>query len=463
MAPGIAERSELQSASTHRKLLSNAEYPAQVPSVRQGRAVLRAYMNVRLVPPSPVTALFDATRRAGAAIELGLRMRRNGRMSYRQVVHFAQLASIAESDLRLWCLPLLEKAQMVEVIRPDGGEPSEVEERIGVAAEPLEQCSALWDGLRPTPLEACAIESADHAAYVPMTRSDHQGVLEAAGFPAELHDDAFKALGGVGLLRREYSDALGEEILYSPYVWGSEAVDIARLLKHLPTNEREVLATLARATAERPGLPTDQLGANDKLIQSARKVGLFDATRVVTTGGQERAFAFPAGLDRQLRAGSTDIVHERKLFVAHILYGHLYGFPATGKIRDPLVLVRALINKGRVGPTSSIASDYPLLESHGIVRVRESSSRPGLSFLELVKTDVAEDSLDLLRAALGEEVQAPGADPLDALWLPGSFTSPERDRHALPEPSLGDEADVIKSTIEHLREETSQQIRQERV
>ena len=60
---------------------------------------------------------------------------------------------------------------------------------------------------------------------------------------------------------------------------------------------------------------------------------------------------------------------ERKLFVAHILYRHRYEMWGRGRIEKPLALVRALINRGTVGPTTSIREDYSLLEAQGIVSV----------------------------------------------------------------------------------------------
>jgi hypothetical protein len=351
---------------------------------------------------------------------------------------------------------------MIIVRRTVSGDVLEVEEQIGVAAPVLEQCAAVWERLSPTPVEQCALESADHATFVPLTLSDHRAVLEVAGYPAELHDPALQALEAVGMVRRHYARSLKDDIIYSPYVWGTEAVNVAAFMRGLPPNEREVLGGLARTAAERPGAPVPGLGSNQRLVDGARKVGLIDATRVLTTEGNERSFAFSPALEKQLAIGSTDVLHERKLFVAHILYGHLYGYPWTGKIETPIALVRALINKGTVGPTTSIRSDYPLLEARGIVKVKEI---PGssLGYLTLVKEDVAGDSLELLRLALGKDEDGDGMQGAASLWLPGSFTSPEWDRRRLSEPTGTAEAEVLGSAIEQLREETARRLRGEEV
>lgn len=83
--------------------------------------------------------------------------------------------------------------------------------------------------------------------------TSRMAALEEQGFAPSLHEPAFKALRAVGMLRSSPSPALGEHVLYSPYVWGTEAVPIAEFMQRLPANEREVLAGLSRTVAEHPG------------------------------------------------------------------------------------------------------------------------------------------------------------------------------------------------------------------
>ena len=425
-----------------------------------GRAVMRVYLNLLYVPPSPATALFDATQRAGAAMDLAMRIRRHGQVSHQELAAFARLGGTLESSLRLWLLPALESAHIVQVLRDERGEAVGVEEQVGVPEPVLEQAARVWRAFGPAPAEHCAVLAADYLAYAPYTDSDFRGLLEAEGFPARDHPPVLRSLEAVGMARRQRSLSLREDVYYSPYVWGTEAVQIAEFLHRMPPNEREVLGDIARRAAERPGSAVEDFSAGPEVVAAARKVGLIDATRVLTSGGLERSFAFSASLERQLTLGATDVTHERKQFVAHILYGHRFGFGPTGRIADPVVLVRALIDRGRVGPATAIGTDYPLLEASGIVRVTrpQGSTR---AYLELVKHDVAEDSLELIRLAIGDETLNAGENPIRSLWVPGTFSSPERDRRELPELQPSAEAEVIGSVVERLREETARRMRQE--
>jgi hypothetical protein len=261
-----------------------------------------------------------------------------------------------------------------------------------------------------------------------------------------VHEDAFKNLTAIGLLRRERSRKLGENVVWAPYVWGTEAIDAVEFMKRLPANEREALAGISRRAAEHPGVPVEDLGES-KLVAAARHAGLLNATGVLS-GKTERRFGFSPSLEQRVDPALTEATHERKLFTAHILNGHLYGQYATGRIQYPLRLVGALINRGSVGPTTAARRDYSRLEAAGIVRAENVGG--GQAMLHLVKPEVARDSLDLLKLALDED-PSQGADSVEALWIPGSAVLPEADRLRTPAPE-GDERELIQSTVEELRE-----------
>jgi hypothetical protein len=424
-----------------------------------GLAVLRVYANLRAVPPGPAHANLDATWRAGRASDLTLRIRRQGTLPYVAVRSFGELIALSPKDLVEWALPGLAEVEIVDYSAAADGTPVQVEERVGVAAPVLDQIAAIWEALEPPLSDRCAVASADHAAYCPMTESEHRTALEYQGYPAELHESAFANLKAIGLLRREYSTALKENVVWAPYVWSTNALDVASFMQRLPANERAALVALSRNAADHPGVAVDDLGTDKKLLDAARHAGLFDATRV-RSGSAERAFAFSPGLEGAVGGGLTDATHERKLFVAHILNGHRYGQWGTGRINHPIALVRALINKRAVGPTTAARTDYGLLEGAGIVRAEEVGG--GQAMLHLVKDDVARESLDLLKLAL-EDDPSQQADSVDRLWIPGSaLMTPEQDRRRLHEP-VGDGRDLVQSTVERLRTEIGQSTRGENI
>lgn len=85
---------------------------------------------------------FDATSRAGLAMDLAMRIRRHSRLSDEQVKIYGELAGLRESDLRIWCLDMLENAGLIEVSRDSSGAITEIEERVGVAEPVLDQAAS---------------------------------------------------------------------------------------------------------------------------------------------------------------------------------------------------------------------------------------------------------------------------------------------------------------------------------
>ena len=426
---------------------------------RIGRAVIRLYQHARTRPPQETVRL-GAALKAGRFMEFAERIRRRGsELSHNQIIIFANWVGLDENDLRLVVLPTLKQVGVLDYLIVD--EKISIDEYVGVSASFLNQVASTWEALRPSVTERCALESIELATAAPLCESDHYAALEVMGFSAEVRATALAALRLIGMVQRVQPSPSDEFIIYNEYVWRNGVVPIARFLASLPTNEREVLTSISTHVMKQPGVSLSQFGSIDpKLISTARKVGFLDVTRVVTGRGNETLFTFSSTLESGLPITSTDVLHERKLFVAHILFGHRNAPYTTGRIQQPLVLVKALLREGEVGPATAINSDYPLLESHGIVKVKQSSIR-GRAYLSLVKPDVVKESLPLLEAALGDTLETNEKQSINSLWLPGSFKGPEDDRRNLPISSDA-EAELFKGTIKQLREEAGKVIRGER-
>lgn len=124
---------------------------------------------------------------------------------------------------------------------------------------------------------------------------------------------------------------------------------------------------------------------------------------------------------------------------------------------DPVVLVRALVNRGQVGPATNIGTDYHLLEAQGIVTV--DGPPGGRAFLRMVKPEIVKDGLDWLERTTGGGAGI-GESP-KLLQSPGAFITPEQDRAHLGDEGAADE--VTRAMLLRLREEVQSATRQDRV
>jgi hypothetical protein len=139
-----------------------------------------------------------------------------------------------------------------------------------------------------------------------------------------------------------------------------------------------------------------------------------------------------------------------------MLFAHEKAISSRGLVFSPVLLMRALIRNGEVGPATNIGTDYHLLEAAGIVEVDE--SRGDRPYLRLVKHEIAKGALEWLESSFGEQDQASLAT-LGQLKPPRVFQSPEMERAQLPREAAAHE--VTKAAVMALRREAQRATRGE--
>src|SRR5262249_34058151 len=157
-------------------------------------------------------------------------------------------------------------------------------------------------------------------------------------------------------------------VIFNPHVWGTGQVQIATFLRNLPPNERTALMGIFEQASSRPGICLEQLTATSAVISGARKIGLVQAATVRSSQGSRSRTYVCSPLLQAVDDGvaTTEALHLRKLFVAHILFGQEQATPGYGQIKDPTVLVSKLLDRGQVGPATNIGTDYYMLEANGV-------------------------------------------------------------------------------------------------
>ena len=144
--------------------------------------------------------------------------------------------------------------------------------------------------------------------------------------------------------------------------------------------------------------------------------------RVSTSGGVEKSFVLTPRMFGTLEDKLVDdICDQIKLFLSCIRFGQHYS--KISKVRDPVALVRALIERGSIGPATPIGTDYVMLEVEGIVKLRPAGGC--MYYMDLVKDDIAKLTLQVLEHG---EVLPFNTAELNNLYQTGMFTNPEQDR-----------------------------------
>jgi hypothetical protein len=432
-----------------------------VPKRRLGRAVVFVHQHDKGQIPQNVAAEVEALLTAGRAMDLAARIKdfESSQLTPAVVTEFAKQAGIGANALLQVVLPALKAADVIGYTTSNG-ELVGMEEFVGVTGSLVAQALRAVDALNPTAAELALLHSVEIASWAPLTESQHLEQVTKRGFDDKTAKHGYMLASSIGVNKTVRATELNENVVFNPYVWGTKQITIAKFLKSLPSAERDVMVGICEQASDRPGLALPSLLGDPNAVNSARKVGLLQAATVKSTaaGGSAQTYVFSPLLETEDdKLFTTEALHQRKQFVAHVLFGHEKAKAAGGRIVDPVVLVRALVSRGRVGPASNIGTDYHLLEAQGIVSV--DGPPGGRAFLRMVKPEIVKGGLDWLeRTTAG---RTGGSDSPKLLQSPGGFITPEQDRDALGD--LGATDEVTRSMLLRLREEVQIATRQDKV
>lgn len=429
---------------------------------RLARALVFLHQYDPVISSPVVRAELGTLLHAGRAMDFAARLREHrAELTPQLCQEYATHAGISAADLRLVVLPALKEAGLVDY-RLHEGRITDIEEFVGVTASVLDQALMVLQRLGPSDAEWATLHSIEVGSWAPLARSQHLEALVKRGIAEGVAERGHQLAAASKVNRHVSSDSLGEDVVFNPYVWGSSCVPVAQFLRSLPSAERDVLLAIAEQASDKPGiaLPAMQ-SVSPRMLRSARKVGLVQAATVKSSfnPSSQQTYVFSPLtdlLDDQLV--TTEALHERKLLLAHILFGHEKAVAGRGRIVDPVVLTRALVRRGLVGPASNIASDYHMVEAAGIVQVIPSDDGDR-AFLKLVKKEVGEGALGWLEKTFGSGSAIDDAG-LSRLRPPSEFVSPERDREYLeaPDPAADE---ITTSAVLRLREEAQRAARGE--
>lgn len=419
---------------------------------RLGRALFFVHQQARVISDPVPRAKLAQLIAAGEAMGYAVALKDHKSVTGSVAIELATQAGIGQQRLVSEVLPKLKQADLIDYTLDSAtGAVSRVDEFVGLSGRIIDQAMKVTEKYFPTDSELAVLHSTELASWAPLTVQQHAEQLHGRGFVDSVVSEGVALSLAAGVNQRVKSADLNEHVIYNPNVWSAHHITIASFLKDLPPAERDSLLGLCQQAAETPGLTISNYGAfNPGMLSSARKVGLVHAATVKSSfGSGQQTYVFsPLMESEDDKLQTTEVLHQRKLFVAHILYGHERAVANRGRILDPRVLVRALLRNGSVGPASNITSDYHLLEANGIVAVRASDSHPGRAYLELVKEEIVSGGLGWIEATQAGDTGT-GAD-LGSLQPPSAWTPPEVDR--ANQPDSGAAMEIAESTILRLRE-----------
>lgn len=290
----------------------------------------------------------------------------------------------------------------------------------------------LFRMLHPTKIEAAILDILSDTLLVPQTIREIKDKLIKSRLSEDEAADTIKLAISLKLISQTKETEGGQKILFNPHAFEGNATDAFDAINGLDCEKKQKAIDILEFVKSNPGVPLKR-SFDEEIVKLLIKVGLIDYSKITTLKSKTNRYfptaphiwgVFYKSSGTEL---SDDLIDDSKLLLNSFRYGQFFSTTGTGKIKDPLWIVNALIRDGAIGtvrPATAIGTDYPLALSRGIVNIVESRIYPGRYSMELMKLDVAEAVRDVLdQNAILPTQETPSAKDLERAGQ--FFTSPD--------------------------------------
>ena len=371
----------------------------------RGKHIISAAKSLKrkALDDSMIAHYLYATAFAGRAGLFASALRSAGEISLQRAQIFAEGEGLTPLDVRNSLVPWLERSNLLNVKRLQGGKIDKIESLVLTYEPLLEAVAELYDSLDPTQEDQGCIQVLAMASELPRPQSEvlHAVALRIGEQPAKRAVELGK---NYHIVAYRAGRGLPEPILYSERIWKKLSAKTAQSLSPLKPDQRAVLLELVNKVKQHQGMPESlvrkdaQTHGAEHMVDFGIGVGLLNRTQIQMADGKQRYFLqtphFYADMGDQFGEDMCDRV---KIFLDSVRNGQHFGRLGTGKVLYPGQLLRKLLNIGEIGPCTAIGTDYVTSERAGIVRVRRPpSGKARSSVLELVQRDTVEKVHDII-------------------------------------------------------------------
>lgn len=362
---------------------------------------------------SRIASFLYGTSEAGRLGLFASSIRAEEHADIKRIRFLAGQEGIGFHDLTTELLPWLESAGLCQLKRDTSGEIQEVTSLVLAYRDLLGAVSDFYDSRTPSPEDQACLIVLAQANELPKPESVIRQVV-ANALSEETANMALQLAKAYGIVAS--SENSGDPLLYAPGVWAGLKPRALQALAPLDRTDREVLLYLINRVKDNQGYPeslfrkeASQNGAGH-LVDMAIDIALLNKTELYMADGAIRAFLttphFFSDLADEYGEDTCDRV---KIFLDSIRNGQYFGARTTGRILDPEILLRALLDRGQIGPATAIGTDYMVAEKAGIIRVHRASSG-NKAYMELGQEDTVRKVLEVVSSGTVE----PGTQRMEA-------------------------------------------------
>lgn len=392
---------------------------------------------------------FDALNVSGKAGRLLGLIRGNTRITnMKKLEKLAGTMGIGKRELRHTILPQLETVteKKIELQKNTLKEIIGIEEYFLDSEQVLSAAGDYFEYMNPEGTERITVEAMAKTRMIPTSSTELYGLL-SKDYSEETIKKALKYQEQFKLLKR--SQIKREEIYTNEYIWGGKQDKILHSISQLDIVSKEELAIFIEILQKTQGTSESQLNIDNQLVLLAKKTGIIDPVTIKTKRNFDKEFLFTSNfLGGEVLI--NDILDDVKLLISAIRFGTKYT--PYSRLSDPVRFLERLVGGSKVGPHSANGTDYILLESRGIVKITPAPSNPGRYYMELLKKDIGQMALKIIRSSNYQIESSIENHIFDDNANYAEFESPEDTRMKLAESSAAI-AEAENYFIEVLRDE----------
>ena len=260
----------------------------------------------------------------------------------------------------------------------------------------LDYAADIFESQSPLGLDRGVIALAELGSHSPVRRVDcAEELSDTFKLSSEALEDLFSQSEQIGFL--DYEKDGKDRLYFNGSLFKRETAAKSKIiLDSLTLDERQKLLDVEGRMSQRGCLLKEEIRTllGDQLWSKLHQIGYFEVSIVSNERGQTEFVSKAEALAKYIPNGLADMLDDAKALASSLTYGIVKSSKERGKIRDPLVLIDVLINRGFVeGWASALVQDYQMLERRGVVKVSSSSHGHRLT---LLKPEIGRMAKDLV-------------------------------------------------------------------
>lgn len=262
----------------------------------------------------------------------------------------------------------------------------------------LRQAYDIFLEAKPSLHEHASLTLAEMTSHEPIKRSyAFEYISDNFKLSHDNTDDFLKKAEAIGFVDKEEDGT--DALLFNGNLFRKDNVSkTKKVLSSLSNTEAEAVNYISDRLSKQGCLDYEfvETALTSQLFQKLIAAGLYDLNGISNGQGEHVYVTSPAAFHKFVDPMIDDCFNMAKCLVAALTYGMKKRTTREGRINDLSKLVQKLIDGREVGPTTSIGQDYRVLETNGVVQIREDEIHENRFYLKLLKREVGELALQVL-------------------------------------------------------------------